>query len=518
MKKYLLLSIAFLFMGTFATAQLTNGSTLPGNIVGNDVVSDAPVDVQAWLDEGKSVVIDVFATWCGPCWSFHATGWLDAFNEAYGPDGTDQIRILGVESDGSTPVSAILTNQFGQPGSWVTSPETGDPITYNIIDNPGAASTLGIAYYPTLYIFKPDGTVIEVGSVPGGRYDEDFWNSALGIDDKPNMRMAGSLPNVVICQDLDVDATTLDIFNVSQNTPISSFTMDFMMNGVVESVEYNGPEIAPFNTGSVTIPGFSVSEQSDLSLAVSNINGEAAVVDQELSGAVSKFSVATEKMTVVFTTDYYPGETTWTLEDDLGNFIIGDSYTDGPDAYGGGGDDAHTSHKYEIEVSSDASCLNFKIIDSFGDGLIAWDPSENDPPGIEINDQWGNPVKDNIVEFDANGNWTNITGEGFFRFSDTDVTVNAEQSTAVTNIDELSIFNTYPNPVVDDLTIELAFDENIDFRMDIVDALGNKVKTLGTQTSKNFRSSYDVSDLPSGMYTLAIVTKDGQNVSKFVKM
>lgn len=510
--------MCFFAIASTMNAQLVIGDKLNGNVTGEDVVTGEAVDLQAWLDEGKSVVVDVFATWCGPCWTFHATGWLDEYNERYGPDGTDQIRILGVEADGNTPVSAIMTNQFGQPGDWVTSPETGEPISYNLIDAPTANGTLNIAYFPTLYIFRPDGTVVEVGSIPGGRYDENFWDSALGINDEANLRMVGSLPNLSICQDLEVSGADVEIYNVSQNTAISSGELELSLNGEVVQTVIIDTEIPPFSAATVEIPSFTVSEASELTFAVGSLNGNAASIEQELTGNVGKFEIATEKMTVLFTTDNYPGETSWTLEDDLGNSLAGASYAAGPGQAGAGGVDAFQTFEYEVEIGTDVSCLNFVINDSYGDGLVSWDPSQHEPPGFELVDQWGNYVKDNIVEFNADGSIADINGESFFRFSSTEGSINAEQTTSVESIGTLSTFNTFPNPVYDNLTVELAFNENVDFQMFITDALGNKVKTLGQFSESNMTQNINVTDLASGVYSLSIMTKDGQNVSKFVKM
>lgn len=47
-------------------------------------------NLYTYLNEGKFVVFEVFATWCGPCWNYHNSHALKNFYNKYGPDGTDQ--------------------------------------------------------------------------------------------------------------------------------------------------------------------------------------------------------------------------------------------------------------------------------------------------------------------------------------------------------------------------------------------------------------------------------------------
>ena len=48
-----------------------------------------------YLDEGKSVLLDFFIVNCTPCQE--GAGYLDAFYENYGPEGTDQLQVISLE-------------------------------------------------------------------------------------------------------------------------------------------------------------------------------------------------------------------------------------------------------------------------------------------------------------------------------------------------------------------------------------------------------------------------------------
>jgi hypothetical protein len=89
---------------------------------------------------------------------------------------------------------------------------------------------------------------------------------------------------------------------------------------------------------------------------------------------------------------------------------------------------------------------------------------------------------------------------------------------AVEEIDALSAFNTYPNPVQDQINVELNFTENLNYNINVMDVLGNKVMDLGQFNNNGLKESFNVAGLSAGMYFIAVHTELGQNVMKFTKL
>jgi thiol-disulfide isomerase/thioredoxin len=106
--------------------------------------------------QGKTVVLDFWATWCPPC-EFQVPE-LNAFYEAHKEDGDVEVFGISVDVEGPDVVSA-----------WTGEKDVQYPI---LLGGEDLARKFGALGFPTLYIVAPDGTVdsehiglIEVGDL-----------------------------------------------------------------------------------------------------------------------------------------------------------------------------------------------------------------------------------------------------------------------------------------------------------------------------------------------------------------
>jgi len=145
MKKRLLPILAFLALPFANIAQI--GAVAP-DFTQTDI-NGVSHNLYSYLNAGKVVIVDMSATWCGPCWNFHNQHYLQALHDEFGPSGTNEAVVLFYEDDVSTTLADVYGTGSNTQGNWTTD------VTYPIIN---ATQTLPMQYgtgYPTVSVICP---------------------------------------------------------------------------------------------------------------------------------------------------------------------------------------------------------------------------------------------------------------------------------------------------------------------------------------------------------------------------
>jgi len=254
MKRILLLVLLCCLGWSTAKAQLPNGSVAP-DFTGTDI-DGVTHNLYDLLDAGKTVFMEISATWCGPCWAYHNTHALRNVWNTYGPPGTNEAFVFFIEGDGATNTACLYgpsgCNNTTQ-GNWVA----GTP--FPIIDDASIASLYGITYYPTIFCICPADKKVYVAGQQSAAGLWNFRNTrcpepvvTLNLNSVTNVRCFNTNTGMV---DISVvsggtapysyawsnGATTQDLNNVPAGTYSCVVTSSNGWTGTISDIQVLGP-------------------------------------------------------------------------------------------------------------------------------------------------------------------------------------------------------------------------------------------------------------------------------------
>ena len=498
MKRLYILFFACAFAFS-VNAQMADGTVVPDfTTVDHDGNSH---NLYEYLEQGKTVIIDVYAVWCGPCWDYHQTHALaDAYN-LFGPEGSDNLVVMGIEGDASTSESSIWTGAGNSIGDWT------EGIPYIMADDADVANLLEIAYYPTVYKICPgDKTIYEIGQLSVGAigneiYDVDCMPPSNSLD----VGFSGIPDSPELCPGETTDLSASVINNGSSTAQQYSVKVYNPAGDLVAQGPFVGNHYT-YQNKTVNLGSYTATGNDNLTYVI-EFSGDENEANNTRTKAINSAPTAVGNfINLELKTDFYGFETYWEIRDENGTAVAsGGNEVVGPN--GGGVNVASSSDPtaydnnevYNIEIelpSNDLSCYEFLIVDDNNDGICCGDGSGY----YKLIDNSGNLI---------------LTG-GQFEMELTE-RFGAGAPVATSNIELVNSLAVYPNPVVDQLTVAFEMEKTSDIEISILNTLGQQVRSLGMNTYAAGEQvvAFDVNDLQSGIYLVSMKNETGISTRKF---
>ena len=343
-KKQISFILLFYFSSTIM-AQIPNGSIAP-NFTLTDIDGNTH-ELYDYLDQGKSILLDFFAVWCGPCQSHAST--LESAYQAYGPNGSNSMIFLSLEAENSTTDAQCL-NYGGFPWSSIIS----YPIINNTEDVP---NQYNIDYYPSVFIVCPDRTITEVGQIGlngignfvDNNCDMTIYENDLSVKNiSVNLENCGAGPHPIV-----------EIENVGTSSMSNIEVQLILNNELVESIIWLD-NINPNQSVNIEFALLSNSNLYSNNLEVI-ISEDDNISNNNLTSQFNLYQFIDSTIDFTLYLDQQPGHISWEIVDSYENLLF----------EGSGYGMALGVEQESIYLPSN-ECYSFTIFDSNGEGTVSY--------------------------------------------------------------------------------------------------------------------------------------------------
>lgn len=562
MKKIFTLFAAML-MVAFSYAQPADGSYVPDfnlyeiDKTNGNMVTSQTINLYGMLNDYKTVFIDVSATTCSPCYSFHGTGTLDGLYNNYGPNSSvNDTRVLFIEGASTGNSWAAIngsagssywdcTHVYGSTTELVPYPVIPLRLSPNYVSGDANCNYYTfhegwqISAFPTVMMVCPNRMVYDLyGNISSNAntYHNQIasrcpaWNNT-------NDAMLGIVKTMDVMYYCDNGITPKVILQNMGTAPLTSATFRVTYNGNVQTHEWTG-NLPQFATELVSLTPVVPSQDGQQSMTIEVINAN-GVADEG-----NQYNTYNATFGVQRTSDLATSTQTFSSASSLGLWNLVDNTGGDFGVYSGAlrfrayhassgltgecyaplmnftnnsqptltFDVAHRryssySEQLQVMVSADCGANWTTVYDKSGADLAT---------GSATSSEFNSPAnywRQEVVDLSAYAGNEHViikfvftSGYGNNVFIDN---VNISDGPLAIETIEASELAIFPNPVKDVMNIN--YDKAIS-QIDVYDVNGKLVKTFTT-----VGSTINVSDLSDGIYMLNIQTEEGLVIRKIVK-
>jgi len=387
--KKTLLSAMLVFAGFAAQAQLADGSIAP-DFTATDI-NGVEHHLYEYLDAGKTVIIDISATWCGPCWNYHGTDALADLYESYGMGASEEVVVLFIEGDPGTSVESIYGTNI-ESDTRATQGDWTQHSPYPIIDdtNGSISNDYALQYFPTIYMVCPSKLTKEL-TQPSATVLRNQINSncaettMTGVNDKGRF---ADLAAGYYCQADGIYKAKIKNLGLNR---LMNATVVLKENGTVLATKQytSNTGLAQYGSTTITFDSTNFAQGASHTVEVTNINGITppfpTYLNEEVDIQAFHAAPTEREIEVRIHTDAYAGEAMWKIRNSNNTVVAsGGPYEQGPESTGGaGGPDANTTISTMVTLPEGDDCYKIELIDTYGDGWT-YSATEDEVHGIEI--------------------------------------------------------------------------------------------------------------------------------------
>ena len=482
MKKLLLTGMLFLGLG--ASAQLADGSVAPDFTL-TDINGNSH-HLYDYLNAGKTVVIDVSATWCGPCWNYHNTNAIEDLWVAHGPTGgqgvsqttTNDVIVIFIEGDETTNSTDLHGSTSNSWGDWTAG--ANHPIIDLTVNEAGTfMSNYAISGFPTVMKICPNRLLTTLGSLPAAELYTEVSKCPAPATSSADVSFHSYIGTPVDCPGT---AFTPSIkFMNNSTTTLSSATLDVKLNGATVSTGSYTGNLDQY--GITTITGTVISNFSggDLVFTVTtsgDVNGANNVFTKTIGHSST---IISGNIKIVPITDKYGKETTWAIKGYNGSTkTSGGPYTTAATV-------GQTTQQPKYTILSNG-CYYLEVKDSYGDGFTG--SSGNGSVSVYV----GNTTPVKIDNFTSD-----YAAVGFV----------VDNSLALEEQELLGELTVYPNPSHGNLNVSFTA-QNSDYEIQLSDITGRILSSKKYENLVGFQDvELDMKGINSGNYIVTIKTNNG---------